>query len=73
MIPPDRLTGWVEWYRFARGCSSTQHEEAVEYANLRSIETENRELLRRNADGRERGSRAALRRRYAPRPRDASR
>ena len=58
MIPPDRLTGWVEWYRFAREVLEYEHEEAVEYANLRSIETENRELLRRNADGRERGSAA---------------
>ena len=59
MIPPDRLTGWVEWYRFAREVLEYEHEEAVEYANLRSIETENRELLRRNADRRERGSAAS--------------
>jgi len=43
---PPRLTTWLEWYRFARSQLDLGHEEAVAYANLRSVEDGNRERLR---------------------------
>jgi hypothetical protein len=41
---------WEEWYRLARYALACRHEEAVEYANLRFVEEQNRASLRRRAD-----------------------
>ena len=38
---------WEEWYRLARYALACRHEEAVEYANLRFVEEQNRASLRR--------------------------
>ena len=43
----NRLTCWVEWYRFARERLDYSEAEAVSYANLRAVEDENRERLRK--------------------------
>jgi hypothetical protein len=43
---PPRLTTWLEWYRFARARLELGHDEAVTYANARSVEDDNRERLR---------------------------
>jgi hypothetical protein len=40
-----RLRTWIDWYRFARGKLEYPHGEAVSYANLRSVEEENRQRL----------------------------
>jgi hypothetical protein len=40
------LTGWIDWYRFAREKLEYGHEEAVVYANLRTVEELNRRVLR---------------------------
>jgi hypothetical protein len=37
---------WEEWYRLARCALACGHEEAVEYANLRFVEEQNRATLR---------------------------
>ena len=37
---------WSDWYRFARGEFGYEHEECVEYANLRFVEEQNRGELR---------------------------
>jgi hypothetical protein len=42
---------WEAWYRFARNTVAFRHDEAVEYANLRFVEEQNRASLRRRADG----------------------
>ena len=39
--------GWAEWYRFAAEELGYEHDERVEYANLRYVEEQNRERLRR--------------------------
>jgi hypothetical protein len=46
---------WEAWYRLARHSLACRHEEAVEYANLRFVEEQNRVVLRR--DGAERTAR----------------
>jgi hypothetical protein len=38
---------WEGWYRLARYTLACRHEEAVEYANLRFVEEQNRASLRR--------------------------
>ena len=38
---------WEEWYRLARYALACGHEEAVEYANLRFVEEQNRASLRK--------------------------
>jgi hypothetical protein len=43
----DRPHAWTDWYRFARDELGLAHDERVEYANLRYVEEQNRELLRR--------------------------
>jgi hypothetical protein len=49
----DRAVGaaeaktWEQWYRLARYALACRHEEAVEYANLRFVEEQNRASLRR--------------------------
>jgi len=40
------LSGWIEWYRFAREKLEYGHEEAAVYANLRTVEELNRRVLR---------------------------
>jgi hypothetical protein len=39
---------WSDWYRFARDELGYEHGERVEYANLRYVEEQNRETLRRS-------------------------
>jgi hypothetical protein len=41
-----RITGWINWYRFARETLGHDHGEAVVYANLRHVEESNRALLK---------------------------
>jgi hypothetical protein len=40
---------WEAWYRFARDTLAFHHEEAVEYANHRFVEEQNRASLRLRA------------------------
>jgi hypothetical protein len=40
-----RLRTWIDWYRFARRELEYERGEAVLYANLRSVEEENRQRL----------------------------
>ena len=42
---PDS-TRWEQWYRLARCALACSHQEAVQYANLRFVEEQNRETLR---------------------------
>jgi len=44
------VKAWEEWYRLARYSLACRHEEAVQYANLRFVEEQNRALLRRGND-----------------------
>ncbi len=52
-LPPDEgdhagaPKAWTAWYRFARDELGYEHEERVEYANLRFVEEQNRDSLRR--------------------------
>jgi hypothetical protein len=39
-------TAWQHWYRLAVDTLACGHEEAVEYANLRVVEEQNRAALR---------------------------
>ena len=48
------VKAWEEWYRLARYALACRHEEAVQYANLRFVEEQNRASLRSRAA--ERGS-----------------
>jgi hypothetical protein len=45
--PQAAPKAWTAWYRFARDKLGYGHEERVEYANLRFVEDQNRETLRR--------------------------
>ncbi len=47
MIDDEKPSGWDDWYRFAVEVLDCEHDEAVEYANLRTIEDLNHESLRR--------------------------
>lgn len=38
----QRLTTWIEWYRFARRALDLGHEEASSYATARYVEDQNR-------------------------------
>ena len=38
-----RLRTWIDWYRFARTELDYTHGEAVVYANLRTVEEQNRQ------------------------------
>jgi hypothetical protein len=42
---PD-TTRWEQWYRLARYALACSHLEAVQYANLRFVEEQNRATLR---------------------------
>jgi len=44
------VKAWEEWYRLARYSLACRHEEAVQYANLRFVEEQNRAVLRRSQD-----------------------
>ena len=44
------VKAWEEWYRLARYSLACRHEEAVQYANLRFVEEQNRASLRRSQD-----------------------
>lgn len=48
MSDGQRLTTWIEWYRFARQTLGLGHEESSTYATARFVEEQNR------ADARER-------------------
>jgi hypothetical protein len=45
------LKAWEQWYRLARHSLACRHVEAVQYANLRFVEEQNRALLRRQDGG----------------------
>lgn len=38
----QRLTTWIEWYRFARHALELRHAEAHAYATARYVEEQNR-------------------------------
>jgi hypothetical protein len=42
----QRLTTWIDWYRFARRALELGHAEASEYATARYVEEQNRENVR---------------------------
>ena len=42
----DLPRSWNDWYRFARDELGLEHDERVEYANLRYVEEQNRRSLR---------------------------
>jgi hypothetical protein len=42
----ERLTGWIDWCRFARERLEYDHDKAVVSANRRSVEDLNRQALR---------------------------
>ena len=43
----QRLTTWIDWYRFARRALELDHAEASEYATARYVEEQNREASRK--------------------------
>jgi hypothetical protein len=47
----SELKAWEQWYRLARHSLACRHAEAVQYANLRFVEEQNRALLRRRDGG----------------------
>jgi hypothetical protein len=52
MAPADEAAhakAWEQWYRLARYALACEHEEAVQYANLRFVEEQNRASLRSHA------------------------
>ena len=42
----QRLTTWIEWYRFARQALELGHAEAASYATARHVEEQNRAVTR---------------------------
>ena len=42
----EHPTGWIDWYRFARGTLGLTHLEAAAYADARYLEEMNRRALR---------------------------
>lgn len=42
MASTKRVTSWIDWYRLARDVLGVSHLEAVEYANARYLEEQNR-------------------------------
>ncbi len=42
----QRLTTWIEWYRFARHAFEFGHAEASAYATARYVEEQNRVVVR---------------------------
>ena len=45
----QRLTTWIDWYRFARRALELDHAEASEYATARYVEEQNREASKKRA------------------------
>jgi hypothetical protein len=45
-MEPQRLTTWIEWYRFAVQTLELAHLEASAYATARYLEEQNRALIR---------------------------
>lgn len=45
----DLPAGWLQWYRLARSALGYSHAEAVQYANVRTVEDGNRARGRRPA------------------------
>jgi hypothetical protein len=48
-VTSPRISGWINWYRFARKTLDYDHDEAVVYANLRHVEETNRAALKGRA------------------------
>jgi hypothetical protein len=46
MAERQRLTTWIEWYRFARRALELGHAEASAYATARYVEEQNRVATR---------------------------
>lgn len=46
MVEGQRLTTWIDWYRFARSAFEFDHAEASAYATARYVEEQNRALTR---------------------------
>jgi hypothetical protein len=42
----QRLTSWIDWYRFARLTLELDHAEASPYATARFVEEQNRQYLK---------------------------
>ena len=42
----QRLTTWIDWYRFARRALELDHAEASAYATARFVEEQNREAAK---------------------------
>ena len=51
MSDANRLTSWIDWYRFARRTLELGHAEAVAYATARFVEEQNRAGLRSRGGG----------------------
>jgi hypothetical protein len=49
-VEAPKSKSWEDWYRLARNTLQCRRQEAVEYANLRFVEEQNRASLR-DADG----------------------
>jgi hypothetical protein len=49
-VEVPKSMSWEDWYRLARNTLQCRREEAVEYANLRFVEEQNRASLRRAND-----------------------
>ena len=47
----QRLTSWIDWYRFARRTLELGHAEAAAYATSRFVEEQNRAGLRDRGKG----------------------
>ncbi len=45
-MEPQRLTTWIEWYRFAVQTLELAHLEASAYATARYLEEQNRVVIR---------------------------
>jgi hypothetical protein len=48
-VTVQRLSEWIDWYRFARDVLGYAHDEAAVYANVRYVEELNRQMLHRHA------------------------
>lgn len=46
MVNGQRLTTWMDWYRFARRALELEHDEASAYATARFVEEQNRDVSR---------------------------
>ncbi len=46
MTEAQRLTTWIDWYRFATRTLQLAHAESAAYATARYVEEQNRKVLR---------------------------